>query len=49
MKKYFQEFLIIAGIALVGYGCWLIYLPAAPIAVGVLFLLFAIAPLLRSG
>lgn len=47
-REYFQEFLIVAGIGLVGYGTWLIYRPASFVVVGVLFLAFALLPVILA-
>lgn len=39
------EIVIVIGIGLVGYGCYLIWLPLAPLSVGGLLLLFALVAL----
>lgn len=46
VAAFFQEFLIVSGIALVGYGCYLVWPPLAPLVVGCIFLLFGLLPLL---
>lgn len=49
LSRNFREILIVSGIALVGYAGYLIWLPLAPLAVGFLFLFFALIPLFRKG
>lgn len=46
VASLFQEFLIVVGISLIGYGCYLIWAPLAPLVVGMIFLAFGVLPLL---
>lgn len=45
---YFREFLIVASLGLIGYGCYLIYVPASFIVVGGLLLFFAVLPTIAA-
>lgn len=49
LREWFREILIVLGIGLIGYGCYLIWLPLAPLTVGSLFLFFAILPYFLRG
>lgn len=48
MSTLFTDIFAFLGVALIGYGCWLVYQPAGYISSGALLVLFAIIGALRS-